>query len=409
MKCSIFYLIALFLVMGCKPEKRVSSLFSDVVPEHLEKNVQDMDVRDSVTTISVLDCTPEKELKLSSWVDSITYLRLDSRDAALIGRINKFVRKDNAIYLSDKYKTKTIKKFTMSGDFVTDIGRYGEAPGEYAEPTDFVVTDSLVIVYDQFVSRLNYYTLDGRYLLSRKLPFLCHEFHQFSEDNFMFYALDADNRHLPSIENYSIFQTDSAFVIKERGFYRERGKYSSIISDYNFSEMNGKLYYHPLHSGKIYEMSGDGECTLRIHLDFGKKQLPEEFLLDKNWGEYKRESKQDRYHFFPGEFLLVDSLVYFAYAQEHRLYRTFYSLKDGKSAGSSVVRNDVLPIFPFSNIIGADKNCIVGYVYPNDIIVGRDHYDAERYTQIVGETSANIAKQLNEEDNPILIWFHMKS
>jgi hypothetical protein len=47
-------------------------------------------------------------------------------------------------------------------------------------------------------------------------------------------------------------------------------------------------------------------------------------------------------------------------------------------------------------------------VYPNDIIMGRDYHDAEQWIQLVGETSADIAKQLNGEDNPILIWFHMK-
>ena len=53
-------------------------------------------------------------------------------------------------------------------------------------------------------------------------------FNQF-ENNFIFYTQDADNQHLSSIENYSIFQTDSNFVIKERCFYRERDKYTSII------------------------------------------------------------------------------------------------------------------------------------------------------------------------------------
>lgn len=110
--------------------------------------------------------------------------------------------------------------------------------------------------------------------------------------------MDADNQHLSSIEEYSLFQTDGTFAIKERGFYRKRGKYSSIISDYNFAELDGRLYYHPPYSGKIYEVSYDGKFNLNINLDFGKRQLPEELLLEENWNEFKDESAEDRYFFF---------------------------------------------------------------------------------------------------------------
>lgn len=108
------------------------------------------------------------------------------------------------------------------------------------------------------------------------------------------------------------------------------------------------------------------------------------------------------------EYLFVNDIVYFAYTQQHKLYRCFYSLKDKKSVGSPAVRNDIIPIFPFSNLVGVDEDCIVGYVYPNDIVTAREHYSAEKWLQLVGEKSAGIAKQLKDEDNPILIWFHMK-
>lgn len=410
MKNYTLCLFALLFFYGCKSDKaRPLRQFADVIPEEIEGNVQDMNMADSAAiTIVVKDCSLVKELRLSSWVDSISYLRLDSQDAALIGSVNKFIRTNDAVFLLDRYKTKSVKKFSMDGKFIADIGKQGEGPGEYFEPTDFIATDSLVIVYDQFASRFNYYTLDGQYIHSRNLPFLCLRFHQFSADNLFFCTLDADNQHLSSIEDFSIFQTDSAFVINQRGFYRKRGKYTSIISDYNFAELNGRLYYHPPYSGKIYEINSDGKCTLNVRLDFGKRQLPEEFLLEENWGKYKDESKGDRYNFFLGEFLFVDDVVYFAYARQHKLYRCFYSLKEKKAVGSSVIRNDVIPIFPFTNLIGVGGNCIVGYVYPHDIVTARDHFSAEEWLDLVGEESVNIARQIKGEDNPILLWFHMK-
>ena len=410
MRYFILYIFFLSALGSCKTDKvKPLSIFSDVVPEKIERDVRDMPVKGSaVDTIVVADCDLKERLHVSSWVDSITYLSLDNREEALLGAINKVVCRKDAIYLLDRYKSKSIKKFSMEGKFLTNIGTFGEAPEEYAAPTAFVVTDRPVSLSDQFTSRFIYDPLNGKYLRSCRLPFLCLRFHRFSEDNFVFCTLDADNQHLASIEDYSIFRTDSLFVIKERGFYRERGKYSSIISDYNFSELNGRLYYHSPYSGRIYEIDDDGTCRLAFFLDFGDRQVPENLLLDKNWNEYKQASSSSGYYFFPGKYLLTDDVVYFAYANHHKEYQCLYSLRRKEGIRSSVVRNDVLSIFPFSNLVGVEGHALIGYVYPNDIVVAREHYDAVQWTELVGEKAADIAKQFNEEDNMVLLWFHMK-
>ena len=51
------------------------------------------------------------KIKISSWVDSISFVQLSSSDNALIGSINKLIRKTNDIYILDRYKTKSLKKF----------------------------------------------------------------------------------------------------------------------------------------------------------------------------------------------------------------------------------------------------------------------------------------------------------
>lgn len=402
-------IIILLILTGCKQKNNSLALFSDVIPNQYEKNVHDMDIASS----QAIDIAVDKnqlvdKIKISSWVDSITFVQLSSSDNALIGSINKLIRKSNDIYILDRYKTKSLKKFNINGEFITDIGRFGEAPGEYQEPTDFIVNDSLIIVYDQFASRFNYYTLDGNFQYSKKLPFLCLRFKQVSVNNFIFYTQDADNQHLSSIENYSIFQTDSNFVIKERCFYRERDKYTSIINDYNFVDINNRLYCHPSFSGKIYEILNDGKYALKINLNFGKHQLPEEYLLKENWNDFKNESAKDRYSFFLGEYLITNDVLYFSYTQQHEAVRCFYSFKDKKLARSSIMVNDILPIFPFANFIGVDGNTLVSYVFPSDIIAIRDNYSSSEWYKMVGEKAFEITKQLKNEDNPFIVWYHLK-
>ena len=138
MMCRVFYILLLMALGSCKFEKaKPLYIFSEVNSEQIEQDVRDMPVTNSIiNTIVVDECKLEDKLRVSSWVDSITYLRLDSRKEALLGAINKVVCKKNAIYLLDRYKSKSIKKFSMTGEFITNIGEYGEAPGEYGEPTD---------------------------------------------------------------------------------------------------------------------------------------------------------------------------------------------------------------------------------------------------------------------------------
>lgn len=409
MKYNIGFFILILIISGCQSNKtKPLKIFEDIDSEKFEQNVQNMIIMDSLPIrIAIEDCKIRKETLLSEWVDSIRFVNLDSSDAALVGSINKLICKDDAIYLLDRYKTKSIKKFSKDGRFLGNVGKYGEAPGEYAEPTDFIINDSLVIVYDQFGCRLSYYTLDGRYLHAKKMPFLCLRFQQY-DNEFIFNTLDADNQHMQSIENYSIFKTDSTFKIKERGFYRERGVYSSIISDFNFAIINDMIYYHPPFSGKIFKINRNGTCDLMIHLDFGKKQLPEKYLLNENWKEFQQESDNDTYYFFPGEFLLTSDVVYFSYINQHKVYRCFYSLKDKRTVGSASIKNDMYPIFPFANLIGVEGNNIIGYVYPHHIVEARNKCNPDEWLKIVGEKSVDISKDYKEEDNPILVWFHLK-
>jgi hypothetical protein len=144
MKFNIIIIILLILT-GCKQKNNSLALFSDVIPNQYEKNVHDMDIASSQDRHSVDKNQLVDKIKISSWVDSISFVQLSSSDNALIGSINKLIRKSNDIYILDRYKTKSLKKFSINGEFITDIGRFGEAPGEYQEPQTLLLMTALLL------------------------------------------------------------------------------------------------------------------------------------------------------------------------------------------------------------------------------------------------------------------------
>lgn len=403
-------IVCVFSLIACKNEKKKILLeFEDVNSYVIERDVQKMSFVDGEPIeISITESSIQKEISLSSIIDSINFVKLDSRSEAIVGSIDKILFSDGYIYVLDRNKTKSLKKFAEDGIYICDIGKVGEGPDEYVEPTDFIILGNSVIVYDQFSCKLRYYSMDGQIMKIRKLPFMCLQFYAFFPDNFIFNTLDADNQHLQTIENYSIFTTDSLFHLKERGFYRKKDLYSSIFIPTNFHISDGQLYYHPPFRNTIYSIDVNGKIQAQYKLDFGEKELPETYLLTKNWKSFLKESDKEQYCFFPGEYFTVGAFLYFSYIRAHKVYRCFYSLRDGGLVCSSLVKNDLIPVFPFNNILGAVDGHLIGYVYPYEIVQARDKCNKEEWEKTIGKQSVEISSSLKEEDNPVIIKYYLK-
>lgn len=409
MKIFLLLVAGLFL-FGCKVDKKTSLLeFRDINSDKIQKNVLDMSVLPAAPTVLNIteDCV-KKEMRLSSVIDSIQVIKLDNKAEATLGGIDKILLEDSCMYILDRTKTKSLKKFSSEGKYICDIGKKGEGPEEYIEPTDFVIVDRLLIVYDQFGCKLNYYSVEGSFIKTCKLPFLCLQFYAFSPNSLVFNTLDADNQHLSAIVDFSVFATDSLFNLNRRGFFREKDLYSSIFIPSNFNVSNGRLYYHPPFKDMIYSINADATVKAEYKLNFGTKTLPEEFLLAKNWDQFKDESGKGHYLFFPGEFFCADSFFYFSYIKAHVVSRCFYSFSDKILRCSPVVKNDILPILPFANIMGTHENGLVGYAFPYQIVRGLASHQKEQWEGLVGRRAAEIAEGLSEEDNPIIVKYHFR-
>lgn len=407
MKSKLLFIICVCaIILGCNDasKKRIMSQFQDIV-----QGVYDSDIHDMVN----MNTIPEKivvrnncirsSIQLSSYVKNVDYIRLSNNSEAILGGINKIEIVDSCIYLLDRYKTQSIKKFSKDGRFLNNIGNHGNGPGEYVEPTDFILTNNEILVYDQFKAHINYYTFNGEFIRSKKVPFAFMKFYQKSPNEYLFYLSDADNYHLPSILDYSILETDSSFVIKERGFFQKKDLYTSFFIQNNFHNNRESIYYHPFFNDTIYAITQNSKIQPLFVIDFQKKEVPDEYLLSENWNFFMKESDKDNYLFFPGEYFNLSSLFYFSYVKKHINYRCFYSKKNKELNCSSAIQNDIYPMLYFKNILYASGDCLIGYVFPHDIIAIRDHYEREALVKLIGEESTILVEALNIDDNPIIV------
>jgi hypothetical protein len=410
----LYLMITSFIACNTTPNRKVLDNFRDVRPKEIESNIEEFPVSESNPAKIVIQAFDEHiKLKLSDVFDTVTFVKLSNDPDALVGDINKISIHNNCIYVLDRYKTKSLKKFAMNGDFITAIGKRGEGPEEYVESTDFIVFNDEVIVCDQFKSDLKYYDLDGRFKYRKKAPFLFLKFSCFSPNQYVFQTVDADNDHLQSIVNYSIFQSDSSFVLNHRGFYRPKGLYISFISENNFFPYKDKIFFHPAFTDTIFSIRADNRIEAEYIIDFQKKKLPMEAVEQKHGRELKALLKTDKYATFAGNYVLTDDYLYFEYDIKNRRYRGIYSRKTNKCIIGNYFINDINMVLQFNNVLTSmDDNILVGYIQSHLIGDITENYlknhSREDLVKDIGEEYTRIVEGIKSENNPIILFYKIK-
>lgn len=130
------------------------SVFKDIDALRIEGDVKYFTEKESDTVRIKVPTVHGKELlEITEIADSMRLIPLSYEPEAIIGTINKIIIKHN-IYVLDRYKTKALKVFDFSGKYIVTVGKSGGGPEEYAEPTDFLVTEVDIKIYDQFKQRI---------------------------------------------------------------------------------------------------------------------------------------------------------------------------------------------------------------------------------------------------------------
>jgi len=392
-------------------KKTVLDNFKDVNPSQFEGNVKKYILSDgNPEKIQIKDWGKEQLLKLSTLFVSIEFVKLSDEPEAVIGNINKIVIQDTCIYILDRYKTKSLKKFSIRGEYLATIGTRGPGPEEYFEPTDFMVSKDEITVSDQFKSDLKFYNLSGHFQYAQRVPFIFRKFFFFSPNQYVFHANDADNNHLESILNWSVYETDSLFHINYKGFLWPNNKYIPLFVENNFYPYADKIFFHPTFNDTIYSISTNHHIQVEYIMDFPNGKIPEYYLLNENNKEFLKIQKDESYAFFPGNFVPMEDYLYFEYYEKNTIHRVVYSKKTKKAIVGSKILNDINYIFSYNNILTSTKdNVLVGYM--QSYLIGDffgDKRPRNKWVNEIGEENTRIAENIKSEDNPILLFFKIK-
>ena len=112
----------------------------------------------------------EKELRLSEIVDSIEYVKLETRPECLISNAARVIGEKFIVLLN--HQPPQVLLFDRSGRFIRQVGRVGKGPGEYSHPNqiDLSPDETRILIADVWPSIFQEFSVDGSFLSSQKVP-----------------------------------------------------------------------------------------------------------------------------------------------------------------------------------------------------------------------------------------------
>lgn len=394
-------------------------LFDNIQPEdYISESLRETPFSQGKNiTIRVSKFDPNGFVAMHELFDTITAVKLETTAKSLIGAIDKIIVRDSNMYILDKYKTRSIKRFSLQGKFLNAIGVCGEGPDMQREPTDFCLTENGILVLDQFQGKIFEYTPNGNLKGTMQLPFTCLQLHRFTPNNYVFLGINADNYHLPEILNYSLWQTDSSFVINNRFAYREKDKYQDILERNSLASYMDTLYYKKASGDTLFSISSKGEVRYDYIIDLGDRTLPQELLEKRNERKFQKVAQEDRYAIV-GNYKITQDYVYVTCSLERLNYHLFYHISSGKVTMAPICVNNINLIFPFAPIVGATKESLIGVIdasyiydkfraYPKEEWLKQNGYYKKGAVNI-GKGIIKFCKDIKLDDNPIVVFYILK-
>lgn len=333
--------------------------------------------------------------------DIETVTQLESNDSSLIATIGKILLVNDTIFILDTKYT-GIKVFNLDGEYLYTIGRIGQGPGEFSRIFDMAYDSSErnIIVYSNDDMKMAIFSLQGKLLSERRVPFYAYYFTSLGNGDFMFYTNFNNSEYS---KEHNLLLTDSFFKVKER-FFPYKRNFAVSMSGFLKSTTEGLLYAEPF-DDKIYQFV-DNNFVLKYKFNLGKylinPELTNDFgLLTKHLLDYSYISsvsaENERY-------------LFFSYVHKRLIDNGFYDKKTRITYSRGHFREgDIFQVISSVSSVSGDNQKFVSVIDAETL-----RYTKARQPNFTEEMNKNypaIANKINslkDLENPIIIVFKQK-
>lgn len=344
-----------------------------------QESTRSIQIETGNSSIVSTGCTPldvdnEADIvRYSNLVDTnVRVIKLETTPQSLIGRINKIVVQGEYIFVADTELSKALFIFDRKGKFLGKVGDRGEGPTEYYDISDFTidVDQGKIILLDLTGRKLNFYTLEGRFLHSKSIPFLFSGIESLGSTTWALASQGAYNGHMPDIDGYSLIVCDTNFNIQSMYFPSDpKQRNFSYYNPRQMRKFGEHVFYYPRYSNAVYEVNVDGGLMKKYCLLF--KQNGFELSADQamNDGEFS-STVMNKKSYFSGDYIELGSRAIFFINNPKAPGTLVYNRDNQQSVYSPSLIIDQ-PMFSFfkHDFYYYDKESIVTYVTPSELLL----------------------------------------
>ncbi len=334
-----------------------------------------------------------QDVKLSDVWDIDSLLVLECRNDSRIGVIRKTLITDNRIYILDNSIANCIICFDRKGHYINVFKKIGDGPNEYKELMDMTCVGNVVYVTarDKRMFKLdsNLHLIESINIKwTKDIPYTGHCINAISIDTLIFSSDETQFK-------YNVYSLNREEFIAQ--YSPSRGLGDEMIYPYLTKASEGIFYTNSKYSDTIYTVKKDDVrpyCIVKFSDPLSNKQREERIKSDFRFLVPGMPGKPDKM-FSINQFIETTNFTTFSFLYKKRRHY-LYKNKAQTIIIPNNVENDLYGSRFIGNPIGRIENSIVVSADPVDMIFNKK--------KIV----IQIPKELSENSNPVLIFFHPK-
>lgn len=309
--------------------------------------------------LEVIDLSEPKEGNslLSTITNDIEYVKLETTESSLVGRIEQIIINEAGIFVQEKQR---LLHFDLNGRFLKDIGKSGRGPGEFNGLLDLYIDVKDSRIYLMQGNLILVYSIDGDFLFSKKITGRKRLMSKINDNQFLFlyeWPLFMNN-------SFSIEITDSLFQTSRK--LLNRGWVQTNKEDVNYGNSGwceleyfvDSLTYWENRSDTVYRITENAELVPRYVINRKNKPPSNASSEDISNMKYNMISK----------YMETDNYIFFPQVVEPEGKGVYFILYEKSSKRVSYIKHNNTQWHKDESIIGFKNDIDYGwYFYPKGV------------------------------------------
>lgn len=341
------------------------------------------------------------EMVMSDIVSEISYIPLETSQEALLSRVHIIIQAKESLIISNR--NGPVKLFSNKGDYIRDIGSKGKGPGEYVN-IGGVFWDKVseeVIIQDISLKSLHYYSLEGNYLRSFRIPYQSHFVYPLNDGNFL-------SANIYPVKMDSVYGKNFIFdtMGMAKPFWSSEVELDQTVSKFaippTYCRVGNMDLFFPERSDSVFIIK-NGKVSPFACFNLENRMLPDEAYLNSTTDS---EMRRFIHNFFPMEISKSEFLMLFRMNREY--FIAFCNINNDKvklaKLGKNGLKNDIdggMPLYP---VFLTSEGYLFRAVSPIEIIAAVENGTIDKPSNEFKE----MVSKLDEEDNHVIIKMKLK-